>query len=145
MIAAASFLSVAVRPLLYAVFFQVQVILAVAGILAQLNASFAGFALTAALVAFLVFALVVSDAFDGAEKLPPKAAKVSLLFFVLTAAETVWLVFKPDWTADGALSAAAFDGTLFSAYGVCAAVFGTIVLSCLAGMTTLTAAEKGEE
>lgn len=150
LIAASSLLSVVARSLLYAVFFQVQAILAVAGVLAELNASFAGFALTAtataALLAFLIFALIVSDAFDDGEQLPPKAAKVSLLFFVLTAAETARLVFKSGWTADDSPFAGSFfDGTLFSSYGVCAAVFGTIVLSCLVGIATLTGAEKGEE
>ncbi len=150
LIVLASFLSVVVRSLLYAVFFQAQAIIAVAGILAELNASFAGFALTAtataALLAFVIFAMIVSDAFDSGDRLPPKAAKASLLFFVLTGAETAWLVFKPYRAADEAFSAVSlFDGTLFSSYGVCVAVFGTIVLSCLAGVTTLTTTEKGEE
>lgn len=65
-------------------FFQAQAIIAVAGILAELNASFAGFALTAtataALLAFVIFAMIVSDAFDSGDRLPPKAAKASLLF-----------------------------------------------------------------
>ncbi len=147
LIAVSAFLSVAVRSLLYAVFFQIQAAVAAAGFLAGLNASFAGFALTAAtsaaLLAFLIFALIVFDAFNG-EKTPPESAKTLLLFFVLAAAEAGWLFFKPDWTTEDTSAAFPFfGGTLYASCGLCAAVFGTIVLSCLAGIATLTAAERG--
>ncbi len=150
LIVAAAFLSVAARSLLYAVFFQMQAVIAVAGVLAELDASFSGFALTAAasaaLLAFLVFALSVFDISETPKAFPPKAGKASVLFFVSAAAEAGWLLFKPDRTANQTAAVFPFfGGTLYASYGVCAVVFGTIVLSCLAGIATLTAAERGEK
>ena len=63
----AAFLSVSVKHILYAAFCQVQAVVAVAGILAGLNARFVSFALlsmsAASMLVFLMFALIVFDYF----------------------------------------------------------------------------------
>ena len=58
----AGFLSVTTKHILYAVFYQVQAVVAVAGILAGLNAKFVSFAVlsmsAASILVFLMFALI---------------------------------------------------------------------------------------
>lgn len=143
----AAFLSVVVKSLLYAVFFQIQAVMAVAGILAGLNAPLSGFALVsmsaASLAAFLIFALIVFDGADGEKRVPPAAGKTSVLFLVLTGIQVVALFFKTGRTADvAAADSAFFDEVQYGRYGLCAAVIGTVLLSGLIGLATLTATEE---
>ena len=100
----AGFLSVTTKHILYAVFYQVQAVVAVAGILAGLNAKFVSFAVlsmsAASILVFLMFALIV---FDGVRvSAPPKASKMAVMFFVLLSMETVYLLFKPRWSLEKA-------------------------------------------
>ncbi len=139
----AAFLSVFVRSLLYAVFFQIQSVVAAAALLAGLNAQAAGFALVsmsaAALAAFLIFALIV---FDGEKRVPPESGKASLLLLALTGGQAAWLFFKTGRTAGEARAAfPAFGAFPYERCGLCAAAAGTVLLACLIGLATLTAAE----
>lgn len=143
----AAFLSVVVKPLLYAVFFQIQSVMAVAGILAGLNAPLTGFALVsmsaASLAAFLIFALIVFDGADGEKSVPPAAGKTPALFLTLTGIQTVLLFFKTGRTAGvAAEDSAVFDELRDGRYGLCAVIIGTVLLSDLIGLATLTAAEE---
>lgn len=144
-----AFLSVMVRSVLYAVFFQVQAVIAVVGILAGLNAKFVGFALlsmfSASIFVFLIFALIVFDFHKTQDDMPQNASKVSLLFFFLLAAETIYLFFKPHWVAEkmaSDFSLPVFGNILYENYGMCVLVFGVLLLSCMIGITALLMQRK---
>ena len=139
-----AFLSVTVKHILYAAFCQIQAVIAVAGVLAGLNAKFVSFALlsmtAASILVFLMFALIVFDFREIKEKLPEKAPVFSLLFFILLGLQTVYLFFKPLWLMKKAapdFSLPVLGSILYTDYGVCVVIFSVLVLSCMAGMSAL--------
>ena len=138
----AGFLSVTTKHILYAVFYQVQAVVAVAGILAGLNAKFVSFAVlsmsAASILVFLMFALIV---FDGVRvSAPPKASKMAVMFFVFLSMETVYLLFKPRWSLEKAapdFSLPVLGNILYADYGFGVLVFAGLILSCMVGITAL--------
>lgn len=144
LVLSAAFLAVTVRHILYAAFCYVQAVVAVAGILAGLNAKFVGFALlsmtAASVLVFLMFALIVFDFYQTQRKLPEKASFVSLTFFILLALQTAYLFFKPNWTFRKSahdFSLPVLGNILYLDYGLCVVIFAALVLSCMVGISTL--------
>lgn len=148
--------SVSVRHMLYAVFFQMQAIIAVCGVLTGLNTRFIGFALLsmslASLLVFLIFSLIVFDVHKKRIKVPKRASQVSFSFFILLIVETIWLFFKSDWPVEKTavdFSLPVLGDVLYNTYGICVLVFGVLILSAMVGITTLlidkNAPEEKEE
>ena len=137
-------LSVTSRHILYAAFWQVQAVVAIAGILAGLNASFVGFALlsmtAAAMLVFLMFALIVFDFHQTQKIVPEKASAFTFLFFILLSAQTAYLFFKPRWPLQKAapdFSLPVLGNILYTDFGLGILVFAVLVLACMVGMSTL--------
>ncbi len=152
LVLSAAFLSVSVRHILYAVFCQMQAIVAVAGILAGLNAKFVSFALlsmsAASMLVFLIFALIVFDFRRTQEFVPEKASAVSLVFFVLLCLQTVYLFFKPQWPNEEiapVFSLPVLGDILYADYGICVLIFAALVLSCMVGLSALLVGKKVQE
>lgn len=140
----AAFLSVTVKDVLYAAFCHVQAAVAVAGILAGLNAKFVSFAVlamsAASVLVFLTFALIVFDLGGAKASAPASSMKVLPFFFVLSGVETAWLLFKPRWGAGRAsndFSLPVLGDILYADYGVCVIMFAALILSCMAGLSAL--------
>ena len=140
----AALLSVTVKHILYAAFCQVQAVVAVAGILAGLNAKFVGFALlsmtAASMLVFLMFALIVFDFHRTQETVPEKASAFTFVFFILLSAQTAYLFFKPRWPVRKAapdFSLPVLGNILYADYGLCVVIFAALVLSCMVGLSTL--------
>ncbi|MBR1778456.1 MAG: NADH-quinone oxidoreductase subunit J [Alphaproteobacteria bacterium] len=147
----AAFLSVTVRPILYAAFCQVQAVVAVAGILAGLNAKFVSFALlsmtAASMLVFLMFALIVFDFHQLQKTVPQKASVTSLTFFVLLCLQTAYLFFKPQWPIKKSapdFSLPVLGNILYADYGLCVVIFAALVLSCMVGISALLVRKKKE-
>lgn len=148
----AAFLSVTVKHILYASFCQVQAVVAVAGVLAGLNAKFVSFALlsmtAASMLVFLMFALIVFDFHQARRSVPEKASKISLSFFILMCLQTIYLFFKPHWSdekASSAFSLPVFGDILYAKYGLCVIIFAALILSCMVGLSALLAEKKEQE
>lgn len=144
LVLAAAFLSVTVKDILYAAFCHVQAAIAVAGILAGLNAKYVSFAVlamsAASVLVFLTFALIVFDSGGAKAASPVSSTKILPLFFILSVAETVWLLFKPHWgdgRAANDFSLPVLGDILYADYGLCVIVFAAVVLSCMAGLSAL--------
>ena len=139
-----AFLSVTVKHILYAAFCQIQAVVAVAGVLAGLNAKFVSFSLlsmmSASMLVFLMFTLIVFDFHEMKQKLPQKAPVISLVFFIFLGLQTVYLFFKPLWLMKKAapdFSLPMLGNILYTDYGVCVIIFAVLVLSCMVGMSAL--------
>ena len=140
----AAFFAVTVRHILYAAFCQIQVVVAIAGIMAGLNAGFVSFALlsmtAASVLVFLMFALIVFDFHHSQKRVPQKASVVSLLFFILIGAQTVYLFFRPHWPVRKAapdFSLPVLGNILYADFGFCVVIFAALVLSCMVGVSAL--------
>ena len=140
----AAFLSVTVKHILYAAFCQVQAVVAIAGILAGLNATFVGFALlsmtAASMLVFLMFALIVFDFRQSQKVVPEKASVFTFVFFILLSAQTAYLFFKPRWPLQKAapdFSLPVLGNILYADYGLCVVIFAVLVLACMVGTSTL--------
>ena len=140
----AAFLSVTVKHILYAAFCQIQAIVAIAGVLAGLNAKFVSFALLSmtatSFLVFLVFALIVFDFHQAQAQLPKKASTFSFIFFALLSLQTIYLFFKPQWPIRKAapdFSLPVLGNILYSDYGLCVVIFAALILSCMVGIATL--------
>ncbi len=147
----AAFLSVTVKHVLYASFCQVQAVVAVAGILAGLNAKFVSFALlsmsAASMLVFLMFALIVFDFHYARETVPEKASKISFVFFMSLCLQTIYLFFKPHWPdekATSVFSLPVLGDILYVDYGLCVLIFAALILSCMVGLSALLAEKKQE-
>lgn len=147
----AALLAVTVKDILYAAFCQIQAIVAVAGILAGLNAGFVGFALlsmtAASVLVFLMFALIVFDFHHVQKSVSQKASIVSLSFFVLLGMQTVYLFFSPKWPLRKAapdFSLPVLGNILYADYGLCVMIFSALVLSCMAGISALLVGKNKE-
>ena len=147
----AAFLSVTVKHVLFAVFCQVQAIVAVVGILAGLNAGFVGFALlsmtAASMLVFLMFALIVFDFHQSQKILPEKTSAFTFVFFVLLSAQTAYLFFKPHWPVRKAapdFSLPVLGNILYADYGLCVVIFAALVLSCMVGISALLGGKPKE-
>ena len=139
-----AFLSVTVKHILYATFCQMQAVVAVAGILAGLNAKFVGFALLSmtatSLLVFLVFSLIVFDFHQAHAKLPEKASRSSLIFFILLGVQTIYMFFKPQWSIRKPapdFSLPELGNILYADYGLCVVIFAALILSCMVGTAAL--------
>ena len=139
-----AFLAVTAKHILYAAFCQIQAIVAVAGVLAGLNAGFVSFALLSmtatSLLVFLIFALIVFDFHQAHTKLPEKASLSSIVFFILLSLQTVYLFFKPYWPIKKAapdFSLPVLGNILYANYGLCVIIFAALVLSCMVGISAL--------
>ena len=139
-----AFLSVTAKHILYATFCQIQAVVAVAGILAGLNAKFVGFALlfmtATSLLVFLVFSLIDFDFHQAHAKLPEKASILSFIFFILFGTQTVYMFFKPDWSIRKPapdFSLPELGNILYADYGLCVVIFAVLILSCMVGISAL--------
>ena len=148
----AAFLSVSVKHILYAAFCQVQAVVAVAGILAGLNARFVSFALlsmsAASMLVFLMFALIVFDFHRTQSAVPGKAPAASFVFFMLLCAQTVYLFFKPQWPSEEAapvFSLPVLGDILYADYSLCVLIFAALILSCMVGLSALLTGKKAQE
>lgn len=148
----AAFLSVSVKHILYAAFCQVQAVVAVAGILAGLNARFVSFALlsmsAASMLVFLMFALIVFDFRRTQSTVPEKAPAASFVFFMLLCAQTVYLFFKPQWPSEEAapvFSLPVLGDILYADYSLCVLIFAALILSCMVGLSALLTGKKAHE
>lgn len=148
----AAFLSVSVKHILYAAFCQVQAVVAVAGILAGLNARFVSFALlsmsAASMLVFLMFALIVFDFRCTQSTVPEKAPAASFVFFMLLCAQTVYLFFKPQWPSEEAapvFSLPVLGDILYADYSLCVLIFAALILSCMVGLSALLTGKKAQE
>lgn len=148
----AAFLSVSVKHILYAAFCQVQAVVAVAGILAGLNARFVSFALlsmsAASMLVFLMFALIVFDFHRTQSAVPEKAPAASFVFFMLLCAQTVYLFFKPQWPSEEAapvFSLPVLGDILYADYSLCVLIFAALILSCMVGLSVLLTGKKAQE
>lgn len=148
----AAFLSVSVKHILYAAFCQVQAVVAVAGILAGLNARFVSFALlsmsAASMLVFLMFALIVFDFRRTQSTVPEKAPAASFGFFMLLCAQTVYLFFKPQWPSEEAapvFSLPVLGDILYADYSLCVLIFAALILSCMVGLSALLTGKKAQE
>lgn len=148
----AAFLSVNVRHILYAVFCQVQAVVAIAGILAGLNAKFVSFAVlsmsAASMLVFLMFALIVFDFHRVEENVPQKAARATFAFFMLLCLETVYLFFKPHWSVEKSMSdfsLPVLGDILYADYGFCVLIFAALILSSMVGISALLVRKKIQE
>ncbi len=144
LVLSAAFLSVFVKHTLYAVFCQIQAVVAISGILADLNAKFVSFALlfmsASSLFVFLMFALIIFDFHKNQQLLPEKSSKISLCFFFLISLETIYFFFKPSWEIKPSLSAFslnALGNILYLEFGFCVVLFSTLIVSCLVGISAL--------
>lgn len=145
----AAFLSVTVKHVLYAAFCQMQAVIAVAGILAGLNAKFVSFALlsmsAASMLVFLVFALIVFDFHQAQAAVPEKAPAFSFVFFVLLCLQTAYLFFKPQWPQEKTapvFSLPVLGDILYTDYSACVLIFAALILSCMVGLSALLAGKK---
>ena len=148
----AAFLSVSVKHILYAAFCQVQAVVAVAGILAGLNARFVSFALlsmsAASMLVFLMFAWIVFDFRRTQSTVPEKAPAASFVFFMLLCAQTVYLFFKPQWPSEEAapvFSLPVLGDILYADYSLCVLIFAALILSCMVGLSALLTGKKAQE
>ena len=148
----AAFLSVTVKHILYAVFCQVQAVVAIAGILAGLNAKFVSFALllmsAASMLVFLMFALIVFDFPRMQTLVPQKASKFSFVFFLMLCLQTMFLFFKPQWTDEKiapVFSLPVLGDILYTDYGICILIFSALILSCMVGLSALLVGKKMQE
>lgn len=144
LVLAAAFLAVTVRHILYAAFCQVQAIVAVAGVLAGLNAKFVGFALlsmtAASLLVFLMFSLIVFNFRQAQKTMPKKASFFSFVFFIMLCLQTTYLFFKPQWPIRKSapdFSLPVLGNILYEDYGLCVVIFAALVLSCMVGISAL--------
>lgn len=143
-------LSVMARHILYASFCQVQAVIAVAGILAGLNARFVSFALlsmtAASILVFLMFSLIVFDFHQSQKIVPEKASAFTFVFFILLLSQTTYLFFKPHWSVRKAapdFSLPVLGNILYADYGLCVVIFAALVLSCMVGISTLLVGKPG--
>ena len=126
--------------------------MALAGILAGLNAKFVSFALlsmsAASMLVFLMFALIVFDFHHMQKNVPEKASAFSFVFFVLLALETIYLFFKPQWPDEEiapVFSLPVLGDILYADYGICVLIFAALILSCMVGISALLVSKKIRE
>ena len=145
----AAFMSVKTSSVFYAVLFHMQAVVAVAGILAGLNAGFVGVAVlllsVASMLVFLMFVLVVFNARHARKAVWEKQSKAALICFAAAAAQTAYLFFKPYKVGERTMtdfSLPVLGDILYTGYGSCVLVFAVLILSCAVGASALLVKKK---
>lgn len=149
-----AFLSVNLKRPLYAVLAYLQAVIAVSGMLVALKSYFISFAVlymsASSFIVFLLFSLILLG--SRQEIMQEKGVGKSVVagFFLLSAAEIIWLLYRTVWHADTLMpqpqifTLATLGHTLYSSYAFCILIFGIIFLACMVGATALLIDHKPE-